>query len=220
MDNYNKYIENNAHINKTYAIVWMHGLGADPSDFAQLGPMLNIEDSFYIVCPFAPIKPVTINMGIRMRSWHDINSLHNPEENNYEGIYESEKFVINIIEELKNKGFEYRNIFLGGFSQGGCMALWVATRLAHCLAGAICISGYIPRIFLEQENTLNDHKNLPIFYGHGKADETVFPEHAQASADWLQAKGYDLKFNWYEMGHEINQELITDLSFWISKLNR
>jgi len=54
MSNNNKYIENNAHINKTYAIVWMHGLGADPSDFAQLGPMLILKILFIL---FVLLRP-------------------------------------------------------------------------------------------------------------------------------------------------------------------
>ena len=56
------------------AIIWLHGLGADGSDFAGMVPQLGLPKSLAIHCvfPHAPAIPVTINNGYVMPAWYDI----------------------------------------------------------------------------------------------------------------------------------------------------
>ena len=56
------------------AVVWMHGLGADAHDFESLVPELRLPSSLAVrfVFPNAPVRPVTINGGHRMRAWYDV----------------------------------------------------------------------------------------------------------------------------------------------------
>ena len=59
------------------SIIWLHGLGADGHDFAAVVPeleKLGVHRCRFIF-PHAPIKAVTINGGMEMRSWYDITSL-------------------------------------------------------------------------------------------------------------------------------------------------
>lgn len=212
-----EYLELNAHINKKYALIWLHGLGANADDFNFISDLLGIDNEYYVVCPNAPIRPVTINQNVKMRSWHDIASLTDPEKNRYEGIFESEQLIISLIEELVSKGFDYQSIILGGFSQGGAMSLWIGARYEHQLKGLICLSGYIPIIFLEHEESLNRFSNLPIFFGHGNDDQTVLLEHATASIEWLESKQYTIDKFFYSVGHEICQDEFQDLQKWLNK---
>ena len=59
------------------AIIWLHGLGADGHDFEPIVPELVPQGSraWRFVFPNAPIRPVTINGGMRMRAWYDIVGL-------------------------------------------------------------------------------------------------------------------------------------------------
>jgi phospholipase/carboxylesterase len=61
-----------------YAMIWMHGLGADPHDFEQLPINLNLSDIFpcRFILPYAPSRSITINQGMRMPAWFDIKSLN------------------------------------------------------------------------------------------------------------------------------------------------
>ena len=55
------------------AVVWMHGLGADAHDFESLLPELGLaRAAVRFVFPNAPVRPVTINGGHRMRAWFDV----------------------------------------------------------------------------------------------------------------------------------------------------
>ena len=56
------------------SIIWLHGLGADGNDFVPVVPELRLPQPTRFVFPHAPIRPVTINGGYRMRAWYDIFS--------------------------------------------------------------------------------------------------------------------------------------------------
>src|SRR5258706_13073339 len=57
----------------TASIIWLHGLGADGNDFAPIVPELRLpQAAIRFVFPHAPVQPVTINGGMRMRAWDDI----------------------------------------------------------------------------------------------------------------------------------------------------
>ena len=60
-------------------VIWMHGLGADGSDFPPTIPYLRLPEDLKIrfLFPNAPERPVTINGGWVMRSWYDILSMDN-----------------------------------------------------------------------------------------------------------------------------------------------
>src|SRR5918911_3332550 len=57
------------------AIIWLHGLGADCYDFEPIVPELALKRPVRFIFPHAPIRPVTINQGMRMRAWYDILQL-------------------------------------------------------------------------------------------------------------------------------------------------
>lgn len=58
----------------TWSVLWLHGLGADGHDFAPIVPELVRPGwpALRFVFPHAPVRPVTINNGMRMRAWYDI----------------------------------------------------------------------------------------------------------------------------------------------------
>ena len=60
--------------NPTAAVIWLHGLGADGSDFVPIVPELNLAGCppIRFVFPHAPTMPVTLNNGYVMRAWYDI----------------------------------------------------------------------------------------------------------------------------------------------------
>ena len=63
-----------------WAIVWLHGLGADGHDFEPIVPELVRRDwpAIRFVFPHAPVRAVTINNGVRMRAWYDIRDMDLP----------------------------------------------------------------------------------------------------------------------------------------------
>ena len=61
----------------TGSVIWMHGLGADGTDFVPLVPELRLPDNMAprFVFPNAPMRAVTINNGTAMRAWYDVSAV-------------------------------------------------------------------------------------------------------------------------------------------------
>src|SRR5262245_11726953 len=118
-------------------VIWLHGLGADGHDFEPIVPELRLPKPVRFVFPHAPVRPVTINNGMRMRAWYDIFQFGGGPEDEA-GIRASQKLLENMIESEKGK-----KIVLAGFSQGGAIVLQTALRYPERLAGVLALSAYV-----------------------------------------------------------------------------
>ena len=104
--------------NPQLLIIWLHGLGADGHDFEPVVPQFkNTEKDLHFIFPHAPVQPVTINGGMRMRSWYDIKMMDIGKMPDEEGIRESEQSVLELIEAQIKAGFKAEQIVLAGFFQ-------------------------------------------------------------------------------------------------------
>ena len=55
-------------------VIVLHGLGADGNDFVPICEELDLDavGAVRFIFPNAPVRPVTINGGYRMRAWYDV----------------------------------------------------------------------------------------------------------------------------------------------------
>src|SRR5690349_1673535 len=111
------------------AVIWLHGLGADGHDFEPIVPELRLAKPVRFVFPHAPVRPVTINNGMRMRAWYDIFQFGAGREDD-QGIRASQKLLEQLIEAQPAE-----KVILAGFSQGGAIVLQTALRYPKKLAG-------------------------------------------------------------------------------------
>ena len=195
-------------------MIWLHGLGADASDMKMLVDALDI-DSLAIRHVFlnAPIRSVTINNHMQMPAWYDILGLNLTAQQDKQGIVESEKLLLNAIEEQKAQGIKH--VFLAGFSQGGAICLFTGLRLKQRLAGIIALSCYIP--LLRELEQLSQPQDTPIFMAAGLEDPVVQYTWSKASHDFLTKSGFsELAWHSYPMEHAICNEELGDIRHWIT----
>ena len=70
-----------------YTLIFLHGLGDSAHGFLDYFAEENITlDTFRIVLPTAPRKPVTCNNGYVMNSWFDIYNIDGKEPDSLEEI--------------------------------------------------------------------------------------------------------------------------------------
>ena len=141
-----EYIEMQTGIDPTWSVIWLHGLGADGHDFESIAPQLGLPDSPSVrfIFPHAPIRPITINGGMRMRGWYDIKGMAFDREEDRSGLEQSAEIVTSLIEQENQRGVATDHIILAGFSQGGAVVLFTGLRLEQKLAGIIALSTYLP----------------------------------------------------------------------------
>ena len=198
-------------------IIWLHGLGADGHDFESIIGELRLENEKGIrfIFPNAPVRPVTINGGMRMRSWYDIAVSSDGFSTDEPQLRESAAYVEKLVEEALAWKKPPEKIFLAGFSQGGAVVLHAALRSKFLLSGVIALSTYLPfpdKVDAEMNSMQN---GIDVFFAHGRNDPVIAIDRAITSKEKLAAIGLNVDWNVYEMEHAVCMEEILDLSRWL-----
>lgn len=201
----------------THSIIWLHGLGADGNDFASIAPEFkfssNINPRF--IFPHAPIMPVTINNGYKMRAWFDIYDLSRLAKFDEAGIAKSVEFIESLIFQEESRGIPSSNIILAGFSQGAVIALTTGILCKKPLAGIIALSGYLPNAayLIEHKSPMNTA--IPIFLAHGTQDGVVPFALGEETHKVLHQANYPVTWRSYPMEHSVCIEEIKDINDWL-----
>jgi phospholipase/carboxylesterase len=201
----------------TASVIWMHGLGADGTDFVSLVPELRLPDNMAprFVFPNAPVRPVTINNGVPMRAWYDIYSRGVRDREDVSGIRESAALIHGLIERERATGIRTERIVLAGFSQGGAIALQAGVRYPQPLAGILALSTYLPLRATLAAEAAAANQAIPILMCHGRHDSIVPLELARQSFDALNAAGFAPQWLDYPMDHGLCAEEARAISQWL-----
>src|SRR5687768_18286457 len=118
-------IEHETRPDPEWAVIWLHGLGADGRDFEPIVPELVAKTwpGVRFVFPHAPVRAVTINGGMRMRAWYDILGTEIAMRQDEAGVRESIVELEALVERESRRGMRPERVVLAGFSQGGAIVL-------------------------------------------------------------------------------------------------
>jgi phospholipase/carboxylesterase len=201
--------------NPKASVIWMHGLGADGNDFVPIVPELDLPDApIRFVFPNAPVQPVTINGGMRMRAWYDISDSAIRREDE-RGVRASQALIEALMAREKERGSD--KLVLAGFSQGGAIALQTGLRQPERIAGIMALSTYIPVADKLAAESSPANRDVPIFMAHGTQDPVITFARAQESRDLLQSLGYAVDWHQYPMPHSVCAEEVRDIGAWLKK---
>ena len=195
------------------SIIWLHGLGADGSDFAPLADEIGLPVPVRYIFPHAPMMPVSINGGYVMRAWYDISDAAIRREDEA-GVRASQQLVEDLLAREKARGMAASRIVLAGFSQGGAIALQTGLRHGERLAGVMALSTYVPLADTLAAEANPANRGVPIFMAHGSADPMIAFARATASRDLLQQQGHAPEWHEYRMPHSVCPQEIADIGAW------
>lgn len=204
-------------------VLWLHGLGDTGDGWRHLPRELRLSGDFKFIFPDAPVQPVSCNGGFKMTSWMDLDEI--PVSlgirDDEVGLASSTKIVHDIIKkEMADNGTPSTDIVIGGFSQGGAMALLAGFTFPQKLAGVVCFSGW-PALQdkLVERTKAAGNADTPAFVAHGTADEVVLPECGAKAAELLKQSGVPVTFKTYErMGHSSCSAQMAELKDWLEGL--
>ena len=202
------------------AVIWLHGLGADGNDFVPIVGEVRLPESLSIrfVFPHAPVRPVTLNNGFRMRAWYDIAPGDIGSRADVAGVQASQGQVEALIARERGRGIAAGRIVLAGFSQGGVIALYTGVRHAERLAGIVALSTYVvlPDRLASEGSAAN--RDVPIFMAHGTSDPMIRLDWGDAGRRALVAAGYTVEWHTYPMPHSVVWEEIEAVSAFLSRV--
>jgi lysophospholipase-2 len=135
-------------------------------------PSLGISDTKFIV-PTAKSRSITINMGSSMPGWFDIYDLDENSPEDTDGFADSTRRINHFIQSEIDKGVSPQRIVVGGFSQGGAVALHTTLRSSHSLGGCIALSTWLPFRDQYPKAMSTAASNLRVLQVHGDEDQVV-----------------------------------------------
>ena len=160
-----------------------------------------------------------------MPSWMDLEKIPVAmgDMNDAKGLKASAEIIHGQIDAAVAKGTASTDIVLGGFSQGGAMALYAGYTYAKTLAGVVSFSGWPPLTSADELAFIGAVKaganaKTPAFVAHGTHDEVVLPSCGERAEACLKEAGVtDVTFSTFAMAHSTHPAQMTALKGWLEE---
>ena len=166
-----------------------------------------------------------------MPSWYDIVDFTRTNED-LTGILESATKINKAIDmeidrmkslidngkndECKDPSFASTNVFVGGFSQGGAMAVYCGYHYKQTLGGIIALSGYVLDScnYPKEIHEANQDTNLLVY--HGEHDQVVPVKYSEYTFNQLQGH-INMKYTKLkQLQHEVYPDEIQKVCDFVS----
>jgi lysophospholipase I len=196
--------------------------------FPDQSPATSNDTSTCRIFPTAPTRPISVNMQMSMPGWFDIDHLDvgafqgmmrgQRQGFDPDGVAESVEYVKTLVQKEIANGIPASRIVVGGFSQGGHIALKTALPAKDRLAGCLALSTWMEAAQMDIPPVNLD---MPIFMGHGSSDPLIPLLVANATLDVLQkTKGCrNVDFNVYPgMQHSACPQEFQDVRKFLLKV--
>lgn len=180
----------------TAAMILIHGRGATAEDILSLSTHLTHPGLVYL----APQA--------EGYTWYP-NRFIFPVEKNEPHLSSALGVIDKIIKHVEGFNISSEKIFIGGFSQGACLASEYVIRNPKKYGGLFVFSGgYIGALNLKREQN-GDLQNTPVFIGCSDVDPHIPLQRVQETTRLLQAMNAQVTEKIYpDMGHTINDQEI------------
>jgi phospholipase/carboxylesterase len=201
-------------------VIFLHGLGDDGHGWSDVVPALGLPSTMRVrfLFPHAPEIAVTINDGYVMPAWYDLLDNDFNARADLSGVHASRVHVDHLIARERKRGIAHQRIVLGGFSQGGALALYAGLRHPVRLAGLISLSAYLIDPATLPAEAASANRDVPIFMAHGSADDVVRYDWGEASRLLLERDGWSVAWHVYPMGHGAVAEEIAEMGRFIEQV--
>jgi phospholipase/carboxylesterase len=190
-------------------LLLLHGVGGNEKNLFLFANEL--PDNFLVVSARGPLI-----LGPESFAWFQVNFTGGHPQINEQQAEAARLTILDFIESLKNEiDFDYKQVYLMGFSQGGIMSYSVALTEPEKIKGIAVMSG---RLLPEVKPLIADEKRLEklkVFISHGTQDAVLHFPFATDAVAYLQTKGIHPEFHQYDEGHTINKQMFDDVNLWL-----
>ncbi|XP_065061795.1 acyl-protein thioesterase 1-like [Rhopilema esculentum] len=201
----------------TATVIFLHGLGDTGHGWCQAFEEI-AEPFVKYLFPTAKTQPVTLNFGMKMPSWFDIKSLSFQADEDTAGIKQSSNFLRSLVQEEIKNGISPDRIIIGGFSQGGAVALHAAFTSDVTFGGVVALSTWLPMHQQFPAASTGKNQSTPIFQGHGDHDPVVPYQFGKMTHEYLKKMNPSPVFKTYRgVSHSSCEQEMGDVKDFIRK---
>ena len=191
------------------AIILLHGVGSNEADLFSFANQL--PEKYLVISVRA-----SISLGGNSFAWYQVDFSTGKPVFNFQQVEESRTTLIKFISQIKEKySVNSDEIYLCGFSQGAIMSYSIGLTRPDLIKGIAVMSGRL----LEEIKPLIASKDklqpLKVFISHGTNDSTLPIQYAKDANAFLKTLNINPSFKEYQAGHEINNDMLSDLINWL-----
>jgi phospholipase/carboxylesterase len=192
-------------------LVLLHGWSAEQHHLAAYVPLVDPDGRFTAICPRAP-HDLAENDGA---SWYD-RTENGPVADSFVAALDTLDGYV--AAKMERAGIGPERTVIGGFSQGGFLALSLVLRAgAPTYAGvwAMCCGlADVEGVHLDLSD--GDGDGRPALIQVGELDSIMPPDRGRAAATALSAAGWNVSTHGYQMAHTQRIEMMIDAKAWLA----
>jgi phospholipase/carboxylesterase len=192
------------HYEKNYAyplIVWLHSDGDNERQLKRIMPLVSLRN-YVAIAPrgdaaeFAPRGAAC---------WRQTE----------QAIIEAQWRAAECVEIARARCHVHAaRIFIGGYAEGGTMALRLALRMPQVFAGAFSIGGPLPQGHAPLVNVQNV-RGLPVMLAHGNASKKFSTAQLCRDLRLVHSAGISAHVRQYPCGDELTTQMLSDVNSWL-----
>ena len=192
-------------------LILLHGWSAEQHHLAAYVPLVDPDERFTAACPRAP-HDLSEGDGA---SWYDRTESGPVPASFLAAVDTLETFVA---DEMDRAGVPPEHTVLGGFSQGGFLALALTLRPdAPAFAGVWAMCCAMPDVEgFELDLGSASGGRRPALIQVGDHDAIIPPDRGRAAASALRDAGWDVSIHGYDMAHSQRIEMLVDAKAWLA----
>lgn len=196
-------------------VILFHGFGADANDLASLAKVIPTKKDCNWLFPNGPLE-VAIGAGFTGAAWWNLLlsdltgdwTIHRPKE-----MSASVEKALKLISSMK---VPWKDIILGGFSQGAMLATEIFLKAPETPAGLISLSGTLISQ-KEWKEEASKRKGSTVFISHGQHDGVLPLSGSVKLQSFFESCGIKTEFVSFSGAHEIPPVVIQKMKSYIDE---
>lgn len=192
------------------ALVLLHGRGVDEND---LYPLLDALDPDRRLVGLTPGAPLT-NVPPGGRHWYVIEEVGQPDEETFVASMGMTAGFVDAF--LRERGVEWDRTVIGGFSQGGAVAMALALGTGRPrAAGLLAMSCFLPMV-RGWRIDISAKRGMPAYVTHGTYDNIIPVGFGRRVRDELAEGKLEVTYRETRVQHSIDPELLPEMRTWVA----
>ena len=199
---------------RPWLLVLMHGVGSNEQDLMGLAPQ--IPERFHVLSLRAPFR-----MGPGSHAWFDFSIEPNGERSINEAQEAQSRALVAqaIASAAEQLGIPPERVVVGGFSQGGIMALSLLLTQPALMQAAMVWHGRLLTQVLPLAAPPDALRGKQMWLSHGTHDNVIPLAHAQAIAHHMAPLPVTLAYHEFPGAHEIRPSELAATVTWLESLS-
>lgn len=202
------------HVRHPWLLVLMHGVGSNEQDLFGLAPY--VPENFHVLSLRAPFR-----MEPGAHAWFDFSIEPNGERTINEVQEAQSRALVEqvLVEASQQLGIGPEQVVVGGFSQGGIMALSMLLIRPELLRAGIIWHSRLLSQTIARTAAPEAFRNKHLWVSHGVQDAVIPLASAQAIRRHVEALPIHLTYGEYPGGHEIPSVELAQTMQWLQALS-